>query len=70
LSSLGLVRKSIAGGIREAQNAEEDKAAQAGEADLPALDEAGAGAGRLAVSEVRLVGQPAAAPQDQEEPAA
>jgi hypothetical protein len=57
------------GGIREAQNAEEDKTDQTWEANLPALDEAGAGAGRMAMSEMRLAGKPAGAPQDQKEPA-
>ena len=40
-----------------------------GKADLPAVDEAGAGAGRMAMSEVRLAGEPPGPPQDQEEPA-
>ena len=52
------------------EDAEEGEADQAGAADLPAVDEAGAGTGRLAMSEVRLVGEPAGAPQEEEEPAA
>jgi len=51
------------------KDAEEGKADQAGEADLPAVDEGGAEARRMAMSEVRLAGKPPGAPQDQEEPA-
>jgi hypothetical protein len=39
---------------RASENAEESEADQAGKAGLLALDEAGAGAGRLAMSEVRV----------------
>ena len=42
------------GNWRQRENAEESKADQAGQADLPAADEAGAGAGRVAMSEVRV----------------
>ena len=51
------------------QNAEEDKADQTGEANLPALDEEGAGARQMAMSKVQLAGKPPGASQDQEEPA-
>jgi hypothetical protein len=69
LSSLGLARKSITGGIREAQNAEEDKADQTWEANLPAVDKAGPRARRMAMSEVRLAGESPGPPQDQKKPA-
>jgi hypothetical protein len=39
------------------ENAEEGKADQTGKADSPAVDEAGAGARRMAMSEVRLAGE-------------
>jgi hypothetical protein len=51
------------------KDAEEGKADQAGEADLPAVDEASAGARRMAMSEVRVIGESPGPPQDQEEPA-
>ena len=51
------------------KDAEEGKADQAGEADLPAVDEAGAGARRMAMSKVRLAGKSPGPSQDQEEPA-
>jgi hypothetical protein len=54
LGSLTLARKPITGGIREVQNVEEDKA--------------GAGAGRMAVSEVRRAREPAGPPHDQAQP--
>jgi len=38
-------------------------------ADFLAFDEAGAGAGRMAMSKVRVAREPAGAPQDQAEPA-
>ena len=63
-----LLGQSGAGSWRPPQNAEESKAAQAGEADLPAVDEAVAGWRRLAISESRLVGKPLDPPLDQEEP--
>jgi hypothetical protein len=69
LSSLGLVQESIAGGIPEAQNAEEDKADQAGAADIPAVDEARTEAGPLAMLEVRIAGEAVGPAQDQKEPA-
>ena len=50
------------------KDTEEDKADQAGKADLPAVDEAGAGARRMAMSEVRLAREPPGPPQDQKEP--
>ena len=52
---------------RQPANAEESEANQAGEADLPAVNEASAGARRVAMSKVRLSGKSPGAPQDQEE---
>ena len=54
LISCGLARPLITAGIREAQNADEDKADQARKANLPAVDEGGAGAGPVALAEVRV----------------
>jgi hypothetical protein len=61
--------KTAAGNRSLRENAEESEADQAGEADLPALDEAGVGAGRLAVSKVRLIGKSPGPSQDQKKPA-
>ena len=49
-----LSRQSETAELEPAEDAEEGEADQAGEADLPPADEASAGAGRLAMSEVRL----------------
>ena len=53
---------------RVPEDAEEGEADQARAADLPAVDEAGAGARRLAVSEVRVIGESPDPPQDQAKP--
>jgi hypothetical protein len=71
LPGLGVRRlpaRAGTGKCREPANAEESIADQTGEADIPAADEAGAGAGRMAMSEVRVTGEPAGPSQDQEEP--
>jgi hypothetical protein len=48
---------------------EQGEADQAVEADLPATDEAGVGAGRVAVSKVRIARKPLGPSQDASEPA-
>ena len=56
------------GNWRPQKNAEESETDQTGEADLPAADEAGARARRMALSKVRIARKPAGPPQDQAEP--
>jgi len=51
------------------KGAEEGEADQAWKTNLPAVDEAGAGARRMAMSEVRLAGKSPGPPQVQEGPA-
>jgi hypothetical protein len=51
------------------ENVEEREADQAGKANLPAVKEAGAGARRMTLPEVRLAGEPPGPPPDQEKPA-
>ena len=63
---LNLIVPEMVEGIRSAF--EEGETDQAREADLPQLDEAGAGAGRLAVSEMRVIGESPGSSQDQEKP--
>src|ERR1019366_6787262 len=50
-------------------NAEKSKSHQTGKADLPTVDEAGAGAGPMAMPEVRRARESPGSSQDQAEPA-
>jgi hypothetical protein len=61
--------KTAAGNRSLREDVEESEADQAGEADLPAADETGAGAGRMAMSKVRLIGKSPGPSQDQKKPA-